>query len=433
MIWIDVTDVMTWARPPVGIIRTQIELASGLLDAVGDDVRLCAFRDGAYNVVPRSQYEMKVASLGQVVAHENGPPRLSLIERLKGLYGLILSHSPLLLQRQLQKVVRVAKRVIAPLRTRLRPAVSFCEFSVGDTYLSVGRDWAIAGKLDCIKSLKARRVRLVLCCYDLIPILQPQLCRGGLDSSFDQYFRELIQTADTILCISENTKRDLVTYIDKVSDKVSVAGPRIATMLLGTDPPTFVSNPGDLADIITREYILYVSTIDPRKNHETLYKAYVTIRRRNREQPPLCVFVGMRGGGIANTLADIELDPRVRADFVILDYVSDGELKWLYEHCLFTVFPSLYEGWGLPIAESLNNGRFVLASNTSSMREAGGSFAEYLDPWSVDQWADRVMYYYSNRDALLSRQLDISANFRPFRWSNTVETVKREIDDLRPR
>ena len=64
-------------------------------------------------------------------------------------------------------------------------------------------------------------------------------------------------------------------------------------------------------------------------------------------------------------LSDIAHDPRVAGDFLTLSHVSDGELQWLYEHCLFTVFPSLYEGWGLPVAESLMNGKFVLASSRS--------------------------------------------------------------------
>ncbi len=74
--------------------------------------------------------------------------------------------------------------------------------------------------------------------------------------------------------------------------------------------------------------------------------------------------------------------------------IKDEELSLLYEKSYFTVYPSWYEGWGLPVAESLAHGKFCLAANGTSLREAGGEFAEYLDPYDIPAWSERLLYYF---------------------------------------
>lgn len=69
--------------------------------------------------------------------------------------------------------------------------------------------------------------------------------------------------------------------------------------------------------------------------------------------------------------------------------ISDADLAALYSACLFTLYPSVYEGWGLPVWEGLGNGKFCLSSNQGSLPEAGEEFADYADPWNVDEWPTR--------------------------------------------
>ncbi len=78
-------------------------------------------------------------------------------------------------------------------------------------------------------------------------------------------------------------------------------------------------------------------------------------------------------------------DPHTRDQFVILEDTTDEELTWLYQHCAFTVYPSFYEGWGLPIAESLAHGIPCLSSNTSSMPEIAADLMSFFDPASTDE------------------------------------------------
>ena len=94
-------------------------------------------------------------------------------------------------------------------------------------------------------------------------------------------------------------------------------------------------------------FILFVSTIERRKNHEVLYRAYHLLARQGTiESLPKLVFVGMPGWGVGDLLKEIELDPLTRGMIIQLHHVSDGELSYLYKKALFCVFPSLYEGVG---------------------------------------------------------------------------------------
>jgi glycosyltransferase involved in cell wall biosynthesis len=169
-----------------------------------------------------------------------------------------------------------------------------------------------------------------------------------------------------------------------------------------------------------------VSTIERRKNHEVLYRAWVRLREAGIT-PPRLVCVGMRGWGVTDLMHDLQLDPRVQGDIILLDHVDDSELAWLYRHCAFTVFPSLYEGWGLPLVESLAWGKFCLASQAASLPEAGGPWAEYLDPWDLPQWVERLGYYMANPDAVAAHETRIRRDFQAPRWADTAAAIHRLV------
>jgi glycosyltransferase involved in cell wall biosynthesis len=127
----------------------------------------------------------------------------------------------------------------------------------------------------------------------------------------------------------------------------------------------------------------------------------------------------MQGWGVENLMKDIELDPRTREYITILNNISDNELVILYKNSQFTVYPSLYEGWGLPIAESLAYGKYCLASNTSSIPEVGGDLIEYLDPYDVNRWSHRLENLSQNTEVLKEMEKSIKNNYAPISWDET--------------
>src|SRR5207247_4170450 len=130
------------------------------------------------------------------------------------------------------------------------------------------------------------------------------------------------------------------------------------------------------------------STIQSRKNFDLLYRLWRRFSEQNRPETPKLVIVGRKGFGSSDLLWQISRDPFVQQSITLLHRVSDAELSWLYRNCLWTLYPSFYEGWGLPISESLAHGKYCLASNTSSIPEAGQGLIQLLDPLDFRAWHD---------------------------------------------
>jgi glycosyltransferase involved in cell wall biosynthesis len=186
-----------------------------------------------------------------------------------------------------------------------------------------------------------------------------------------------------------------------------------------------------VAEVLEHRFILFVSTIERRKNHETLYRAYTRLVDAGVADLPLLVFVGMAGWGMSDLMSDVKLDPRIRPYLRILNHVSDGNLARLYEHAYFTAYPSLYEGWGLPVAESLAYGKFCLASAAASIPEVGGALIEYVDPWDVPRWAERLRWYIEHPEDVANREAVIRANYRPTSWKETGAALVAAAHALR--
>ncbi|HEN3572652.1 TPA: glycosyltransferase, partial [Yersinia enterocolitica] len=169
------------------------------------------------------------------------------------------------------------------------------------------------------------------------------------------------------------------------------------------------------------------STIERRKNHETLYKAYINLIEEKCENLPILVFVGMPGWGVHDFLQDIALDPRIKDKIKIFNNIEDSMLSLLYRNSLFSVYPSLYEGWGLPVSESLAYGKFCLASNAASIPEAGGDFIEYISPWDVVGWTEALKKYIYNKELLLDKEYSIKNYYKVNSWSISAETIFEQV------
>ncbi len=105
----------------------------------------------------------------------------------------------------------------------------------------------------------------------------------------------------------------------------------------------------------------------------------------------------------------------------------DAELQWLYKNCLFGVYPSFYEGWGLPVAESLANGKLCLASRIPSVREIGADLIDYFSPYDSGECLEEVWKYCTDRDELQRRQVAIAAGYHRVSWSQTVDDLMRSV------
>lgn len=422
-IWFDVTATLAWTRPAVGIIRVESECARSIATSAPEDVRFCSFD------APAGRY--REVSSSTLDAHFHA---IAAAPRAEASATLSEAPATSRLPRWARRVRAYARRLLGRARTAraedpspVTPSAPFVFedpiFARGDVYVTMGLDF-LDKDLVGLAELK-RRVgfSVVMTAYDTIPVRLPHLAWSAVAERFDAYLGQMADCADSVLCISECTRRDLRAHLEERGLRV----PELETFVLGTEIRSNASREPrpEVLDILGTPFLLYVSTIERRKNHETVYRAYVELVERGRRDLPLLVFVGMKGWGVDDLYSDLELDPRTLRYVRILDRVSDGELALLYEKCTFTVFPSLYEGWGLPVAESLACGRFCLASNAGAIPEVAGDLIDYLDPWDVPGWADRIGYLVDHPDEVAAREARIRQEYTPHRWSDTSVTVLR--------
>ncbi len=446
-VWLHVSTLMRWDRPPVGIVRVEREYCLWLLGtarAAGQSVRFCVWDStlSHFIEVAAEQVEIKLGLREVAAPLVSRQPLPTWKRTLKAAWAATKSCLPDTWAAGISRSLRLSyhhllrgdKRVRALLSPNpVEPLVTGADFATGDSWVSLGADWEYLDQEALYRAKREKGLRVTLICYDAIPVLLPHLFVGVLSPGrFGAYLANLAWCADAVLCISECTRRDFQSVMQRMGGPqppthVIELGSSISMAGADQSAPPALASAGD-----DRPFVLYVSTIERRKNHEILYRAWTRLRDQGIV-PHRLVFVGMRGWGVNDLLGDLSLDPRIQDDIVVLNHVTDEELAWLYRHCAFTVFPSLYEGWGLPVVESLAWGKLCLASNAASLPEAGGPWAEYLDPWDLPAWVERLAHYMRNPQAVAERNQRIAEEFRAPSWADTASAIHQVAMAQSPR
>jgi glycosyltransferase involved in cell wall biosynthesis len=166
-----------------------------------------------------------------------------------------------------------------------------------------------------------------------------------------------------------------------------------------------------------------VGTIEARKNGIALLKVWQQLVAELGEQTPLLVFAGRYGKiGGADFRDYVASDPQLERDVRVIEMPSDQALAWLYHSCLFSVYPSHVEGWGLPVGESAWFGRYCIASKSSSIPEVCGDLAGYVDPDDLSSIAAGVRVALLDQGFLKQREARIAAS--PLRtWQNVADDI----------
>jgi hypothetical protein len=142
---------------------------------------------------------------------------------------------------------------------------------------------------------------------------------------------------------------------------------------------------------------------------------------------PRLVIAGQAGWLCNELVYQMRHDPIVQDSIVFLHGLHDGHLNWLYERCLFTIYPSHYEGWGLPVSESLAHGKFCVASSSSSIPEIAGDLLEYHDPYDFDGCKNLIAKALFDEAYRAERERRVRAGYRPTSWAATAEQVWQSL------
>ncbi len=306
--------------------------------------------------------------------------------------------------------VRLSNLLLA---SGFRPGLSYWEKYFDSPDILHGTNYSV---YPCQNSLKVMNI------YDLTFIKYPQYV-DGVVKTYTERVRRCLQWTDLVLTISESSKQDIIEYLHVAPEKIYV------TPLASRYNPSFL----DQANIhkwekqikydFSQPYILFVSTIEPRKNIENIITAFNLLNQKY-QIPHQLVLIGNKGWNYKPIFAAIENSPW-QNKIHHLQYLNNQLVGLFYSQADVFVYPSHYEGFGLPVLEAMTLGAPVVTGNTSSLPEVAGDAAILIDPKDPIQLAEAILQVISNsqlRQELINKGRDRA---KLFSWERTAkETLK---------
>ncbi len=272
---------------------------------------------------------------------------------------------------------------------------------------------------------------LVYCCrnskraitiHDLTFIKYPNYVDSFV-KHYEKRIKQCLKWTDLVLTVSETSKKDIVEYLGVDPQRIYVT------------PLASRYSPGYLSDKViekletstdfdfSKPYLLFVSTIEPRKNITSIISAFNLLKQKHKIEHHL-VLIGRKGWNYESIFAALENSPwsdRIHH----LDYLSDELVALFYSKADAFIYPSYYEGFGLPVLEAMTLGTPVITSNTSSLPEVAGDAALFVDPNDPSSLAEAILRVLSDsqlRDELISKGKERA---KLYSWQNTAkETIK---------
>lgn len=349
---------------------------------------------------------------------------VSLKHKFKMPFWLFLSVLPYNIQMRILKYFRV-KNI-----TRTINSIYILPFTKNDIVFSVGAGFDV-NSYEVLKENKVKNnyafVQLV---YDYTPIVVPQTHRGLTIDSYEPFLKYTNLVSDVIFYGGKTAMRDGINYQQNNNQLVRPSHVvKFGSNIAGKSPSL-----KDILSILDKynlngDFILTVGSIEARKNHEILYDAYLYLIEHGVKNIPKLVICGYPGWKTGDFVSRLLNDERTK-EYIIIKSFSDSELDILYRKCLFTVLPSLYEGWSLTLPESLNYGKFCIASSVDPLIEIGQDFIDYANPYDVKEWAEKIMYYCNNRDELFNKEKKIHDEWHTITWDECAENVVAALDQL---
>ncbi len=270
-------------------------------------------------------------------------------------------------------------------------------------------------------SLRFAPCKVVVTAYDAMHELFPEYARIRKSRNY-RWQKRALRKADRLLAISSSTRDDIAKLWPVDPNKITV-------IPLAADPVFRPLSGSALLDVVRRKYglpqrfVLSVLSYEPRKNTLGVVRAFQDFRRRTGFQHHLVLF-GDRGWGLAqDTIGRAIAEAGVTDAVRLVGRLPDDELVALFNLAEFFVYPSLYEGFGLPVLEGLTCGRTVVAGNVSSMPEVVGDAGLLVNVANVGELAEAMARVASNSDLRRTLEKKALARARCFSWEETARRV----------
>lgn len=316
-----------------------------------------------------------------------------------------------------------------------------CEFGDNDAVVLTEFLWDLTAGMATTSREHFGGARIFRLVYDVIPLSMPQLCPKSWRNKFRKFISSGIKNADFVMTISEFSKMDIEKHFPDECVKQTLTVLKLPHEFIGVHDMLdsagllpYQSSPNSIVSALTfgledEPFVLMVGTIDERKNQIAAIRAWNELCSRHGSKVPRLVFVG--GLSSHSILFKMKMRYALRSakKFLHLKKCNDLGLRWLYQHCQFSIFLSHYEGWGLPVGEGLWFGRPVVSSRSTSLPEVGEQFADYIDSESETSLLaglERLLFDDNYRQSR-SNQIG-QGKFRT--WDEFCERMLTSIDQL---
>ncbi len=294
----------------------------------------------------------------------------------------------------------------------------------GDTTLVfLGALWINDALMSAARAAHAAGARIVALLYDLTPVLEAGHT-AAVNKLFERYLTLLLQTASRVPAISKSSRWDFEQYAREHGQEAPAG---VATGL-----PCGVTPYG--RDLVERPwprpYALFVGTVESRKNHLLALRAWrELVERHGAENIPDLVCIGRLGWNAGEFLREYLFSNGLEGKVSVLSAgASDDELARFYAHAEFTVYPSDYEGWGLPVSESLAFHKVPIVAENSSLLEAGGDLAVYFTTGDVESLVNAIeTRALDPRERAESEARIKTSTIRALTWKDIATVIASEI------
>jgi glycosyltransferase involved in cell wall biosynthesis len=424
----DLTISACWFGPPVGIVRVEQQLARLAFEDASTTVEFSVFNPlvRGFGLLDKEIARAVFAGHARLVpafpkiersalAREVRQPRKRALRILEALQGTLSERGAL--RRLNDTLLKWLKQ-----RDSIRPKYRLDEYGVrwypfGDVVsepLTLGPDdvlfscdlnWMGEDNSAIYELKRQYGFRFVAFCHDVLPWKLPQYFGLSHQTTFIAQLVEASRRADKVLVLSERSRQDYAEFCGHFM----IPAPSIAKISVPHwDAAEVEPSRGRIAELAGVPFVLFVSTIEPRKNHRLAYQVWERLVEMGEIPPDVqLVFAGRIGWQVSDLLHEIGENPTVRGRILIVEDASDGEIVWLYRNCLFTIFPSVYEGYGLPAIESLRHGKLCVAADRGALPEVLGHLGILLDPFDLPAWRRTLRDLINDRALLASRSAPI--------------------------
>lgn len=230
-----------------------------------------------------------------------------------------------------------------------------------------------------------------------------------------------VERSDKIITVSESSKRDIIKYLNVPEEKIEIVYNGVHyyefSGILTKEKRLMVRSKYSLPE----KYILYMGTLEPRKNIESILESYYVLKKNYASEVKL-VIAGKKGWLFENIFSVVE-KLKLQNDVVFTDYVDELDKAAIYQMASLFVFPSIYEGFGIPVLEAMAASVPVITSNVSSLPEVAGDAAVLVEPKDINSLAESMHKILSDDDFKLELVEKGHIQAKKFTWQSSAEKL----------